>query len=457
MRLTNEQKEAVRRLLALTETKQFALSSHSGLSPSVVSEMTNPGRDRDIQPETWRKFVGGLEKVMADFKGRNKDSSLLTEVERLYGDVTQEEVSAFLEEGDFLQDPGGWIVSNARNYVTRKIDGALDRYLDRTSGAMVTVQGAVQSGRSSAVRRLADQAQAKGFAADIVDFQDFIDLHRDGAQWTADKAVKWVLEEIGIEPPKSFNRADFGAEACQALLRGLEARTNRVRRAFLIFDSFDALTRSVEEATEEDLLARWLTSLRNTLPTQPPFDRMTLVVVANTPQWPMDGVMSSTLNQGRPLATGRFGDDEVRELFDAHDLHGDDFSMARGYALDTLGGHPYLCHLLAAELAFGESLNDVRRVVDQVEGAFDRHWRNVWSLVCRYYRDRNKPEEPAAHALQQAVRLAEKDGGEGITIAELRMLKSVGVLNGGDEPSMCGFYRNTIARKTKQFSSPGEA
>ena len=213
----------------------------------------------------------------------------------------------------------------------------------------------------------------------------------------------------------------------------------------------------MEEATEGDLLARWLTSLRNTLPTQPPFDRMTLVVVANTPQWPMDGVMSSTLSQGRSLTTGRFGDDEVRELFDAHDLHGDDFSMARGYALDTLGGHPYLCHLLAAELAFGESLNDVRRVVDQVEGAFDRHWRNIWSLVCRYYRDRNKPEEPAAHALQQAVRLADKDGGESITIAELRMLKSIGVLNGGDEPTMCGFYRNAIARKIKQFLSPGEA
>lgn len=457
MRLSNDQKDAVRKLLAVTETKQFALSSHSGLSPSVVSEMTNMGRDRDIQPETWRKFVGGLERVMADFKARNADPATRTEAERLLGNVTLAEVETILEAGGFLQDPGGWIASNAGNYIRRKIDDGLDRYLDRNTGAMLVIQGVAQSGRSSVVRRLADQAQLRGFAADIVDFQDFMELHRDGTPWTADKAVKWVMDEIGLDAPKSFNRADFAADACQAFLKGLESRTSRVRRAFLIFDSFDALTRSVDEAEEEDLLARWLTTLRNTMPMQPPFDRMTLVVVANTPQWPMDGVMSSTLNQGRSLTTGRFGDDEVRELFDAYDLHGDAFSMARGFALDTLGGHPYLCHFLVAELAFGENLEDVRRLVEKVEGAFDHHWRNVWALVCRYYRDRKQPAEPAAHVLQQAVRLVDREGGEAMTLAELRMLKSVGVLNGGEDPSICGFYRNAINRKTNQLAALGNA
>lgn len=454
MRLSNDQKDAVRKLLAVTETKQFALSSHSGLSPSVVSEMTNPGRDRDIQPETWRKFVGGLEKVMADFKARNADPATRAEAERLFGNVTLAEVEPILEAGNFLQDPGGWIASNARNYIRRKIDDSLERYLDRNTGAMLVIQGAAQSGRSSAVRRLADQAQLRGFAADVVDFQDFMELHRDGTPWTADKAVKWVMDEIGLDAPKTFNRADFAADACQVFLKGLESRTSRVRRAFLIFDSFDALTRSVEEATEEDLLARWLTTLRNTMPMQPPFDRMTLVVVANAPQWPMDSVMSSTLQtQARGLTTGRFGPDEVRELFDAHDLHGDAFSMARGFALDTLGGHPYLCHLLVAELAFGESLEDVRRLVEQVEGAFDRHWRNIWILVCRYYRDRKQPQEPAAHVLQQTVKLVDREGGEAMTLAELRMLKSVGVLSSGEEPTICGFYRNAINRKTNQLAA----
>ena len=323
MRLTNDQKDAARRLLALTETKQFTLSMYSKLSPSVVSEMTNPGRERDIQPETWRKFIDGLEQVVREFKAKSASDQAKAEVERLFGDVMQEEEAPLLQKGDFLQDPGGWIASNAKNYIVRQIDRALERYLDRNVGAMVVVQGAAQSGRSSAVRRLADQAIARGFAADVIDFQDFVNIHRDSG-WTAEKAVRWVFEELGIEAPKTaFPRAEFGSDAGAALLRGLEVRTQRVSRAFLIIDSFDVLSRSVADKTEEDLLVRWLSFLRSTMPMQPPFDRLTMVVVANAPHWAMDSAMSNFISHARPLTTGKLNDDEVQELFVAYDLGGE--------------------------------------------------------------------------------------------------------------------------------------
>jgi hypothetical protein len=456
MRLSTEQKEAVRRLLALTETKQFALSSHSGLSPSVVSEMTNPIRTREIQPETWRKFVVGLGRVVMEFKGRSQDDQIRSDVDRLFGDIIQEEVMPILVAGNYVQDPGGWIASDARNYIERNVDRALARYLDRNVGASVTIQGPVQSGRSSAVRRLADQAQACGFAADIIDFQDFADQHRD-ASWTADMAARWVLEELGIERPKSaFSRADFGSEACQALLRGLETRTQRVRRAFLIWDSFDVLARTVGEAAEEDLLARWLIALRNAMPSQPPFDRMTLVVVANTPQWPMDGVMSNTLSHTRTIQTGKFGDEEVYDLFNAHDLGDDDFKSARGFALEHFAGHPLLTHVLASEIVFGGNLTSIKKMALALEGNFGRHWRSLWRLVCRFYRDRTTPEAQAAQLLRQAIKLVDHSGGDEINIAELRMLKSLGILDGGDDLEMCGYYRDAIETKIVPNFGAGE-
>lgn len=449
MRLTNEQKDAVRRLLSLTETKQFALSSLSGLSPSVVSEMTNPARDRDIQAETWRKFVAGLEMVIGNFKAKTSDPQIVVEVGRLLGDVLQEEVKPFLDEGGFVQDPGGWIASPARNYIERPIDRAFEQYLTRTTAAMVSVSGPVQSGRSSAVRRLVDRAEAKGFAADFVDLQDVVDLNAD-AGWTADKVARRVLEQLDIDPPKGgFGKADFAAEATQALLRGQESRTLRVRRAFLILDSFDVLARTVIEAAEVDLLSRWLTALRTTLPTQPPFERMTLVLVANAPEWSLDGVMSSFISHSRQLPVGKFNDGEVGRLFSAYDMGTDEFMEARAYALSAFAGHPFLIHTLAAELSFGTPLSDVKGMVTALDGDFGRHWRQIFRTVCRFYRDRTEPETHAGTLLRRAVTLVDNAGGGDISAAELRFLRAVGVLDSIDPPRLCGFYRHAIATQTR--------
>lgn len=451
MRLTNEQKDAARRLLALTETKQFALSSLSGLSPSVISEMTNLNRDRDIQTDTWRKFVAGLERIVGDFKkAKSSEPHLHAEVDRLFGDALQREEKAILaEKGSFLQDPGGWIDSNAANYVTRQIDRAFERYLDRNTGAMVTVAGPIQSGRSSAVRRLADRAAALGFGADLVDLLDMPDLRSDSG-WTADRLVRWVLEQLEIETPKgSFGKQDFAAEASQALLRGLEVRTLRVGRAFLILDSFDSLARTAAELGEEDLLSRWIIAMRNALAVQSPFERMTMVVVSNAPAWPMDGVMSSTISQGRVIKAGKFTDEEVGALFKACDLDGDEFREARGYALADLDGQPFLTHAVAAELTFGATMRDVRAMAAALEGDFGRHWRQLFRTVSRHFRDRSPPDVHATTLLHNAVDLADNKGGSDMSAADLRFLRASGVLDGSEVPQMCTFYQQAIAKLPK--------
>jgi len=461
--ISREQREAIKRLLALAQLKQGDFAQDIRLSAAAVSEALRPEDARGSE-QTYRKILKGIDAVARRAHENPKLSSEDREaVDRLLRRARGEkEPEPKLEPT--LQEPGGWIRRDALNYIERDIDRSLDRFLDRTTSPFVTVSGPVQSGRSSAVRRLAAAAEEKGFLSEVVDFADIGIMDET---WTPESVIRSCYQRLGIKPPDDkIEPGELTAEMASIFKKEIETRLREARRGIIVFDSLDTIARTGADKAKAESLNAWLTALRNLADTSP-FDRLTIVAVANAFEWPRIQAVSA-FQLGRTLSTTKFTNNETCMLLKYYGIGFQERpdSTIRTAAKTTVSlpdsifdefyGHPFLTHLAVADISSGQGFERIKNTAESLEGDYGRHWRRIQTVLHQYFRrqgrNENNAKGEADELLKKCLRHVEAGGGS-ITDEEKTLMRNSGILDyTGEDYKICNFYKTTI-KNIEAFSN----
>lgn len=433
---SREQREAVKRLLGLAQIKQGDYARDVGLSPAALSEALR-AEDPRGSPAVYRRIMGGLEMLVRKVRANDRLSAEERNgIDGLYRRALGEKEPEPKREPT-LQEPGGWISGDALNYVVREIDLTFDRYLEGVTSPFVLVSGPIQSGRSSAVRRLAAEAEDKGYLAAVVDFGDMVTA---AEPWSAESVIRSCYHRLGIEAPGgSVAVGELAAEMASAFRRGLEPRLKEVERGFMVFDSLDMLARTDTDTRQVEQLTWWLTALRN-LADQSPFDRLTMIAVTNIVEWPTVQASSAFQGLGRQLMTRKFNETDIRFVSDAYEIS-DPSSHIIDVAMSEFAGHPFLTHLAIADLSIGQNLEQVRMTARSLDGDYGRHWRRLQQVVKHYCR-RHKESEKRANWILTSARDWTNGGLDELSEDDKRILRMIGFIDQREgERGICQFYQ----------------
>ena len=333
-----------------------------------------------------------------------------------------------------LRPTRGALPLNCPYYVERAVDGEVHRAI-ASRDSIVLLKGARQTGKTSLLSRLVDNARRSGAQTVVTDFQRF-----GGSEFAS---IESLLSAIAADVA---DQAGFEIDFEQDWLprRGASANFDRWFKTRVLTDSRRHVVWALDEADRLfayryaseffGLLRCWHNE--RALRSGTPCERLTLVIAyATEVQLFIADLNQSPFNVGTRLFLGDFAEDEVRELNRRYDYPIAGGELAAFYKL--LGGHPYLTQDGLHDIAtHRRTYKELARVAASEEGPFGEHLRRLLLAV------RNEPGLFAAvSGLLQGKREMPADS--------FYRLRTAGVIRGDcatNAELRCGVYRDYLSR-----------
>lgn len=355
MKLSPQSQQAIRTLLTLCNENQKSFCGSIGLSQAVLSSALQLDGDRGISDDSWEVIRIGLGALLrrkeAELQARGRLAQAEEQLEIL---VSNKEAAAVP-----LTLPGEPLDLTAPNYIERLAD---KRMKEAITGKvkLVTVPGAIRSGRTSLLIRAKQWARDAGMRVYSLDFVQMLDT--PGA--TGDRILSWIGENMGLslaDPP--ISEAEF-IESLRTALASAD------RHTVLLLDNMDRLP-YLEPGTVSPLLLALIRFRNEAGRSDSPLSKLTVVAVFNGDAWGLAN-SSSVMGLSSQAILSGFNARQVEEL--AKIILGTDGPFPwLDELLALFGGHPYLTHLFLDDLRLGAEAEDILEDAHQASGVFSTY------------------------------------------------------------------------------------
>ena len=239
--LKETERELLRRAVSVSGLLQKRLAELAGVSEPWLSQALNKKRTT-VDTGMLARVANALIRAL-DAQQSAEAAALSKELSRLFSAPVEQPAS-------FVSQPGGAVPLNARNYVERAGDiafgNALKKFADDGTPFTLSVDGPLQSGKTSALGRLASQTRSASIEVVIIDCKDIasVETVTSGSRRASgsDHAVTRLLAEK-IAAAWDLRNADAAAgfpAFNKWMERSLEASPGR--RRLLIFDALSSVT-----------------------------------------------------------------------------------------------------------------------------------------------------------------------------------------------------------------------
>jgi DNA-binding winged helix-turn-helix (wHTH) protein len=327
----------------------------------------------------------------------------------------------------------GALPLQSRYYMERPVDRDVKDAV-AAGDSVVLIKGPRQTGKTSLLVRVVEQARRSGVQTIFTDFQKFNLAHLGSVETFLPKLAENIAEQAGVEvdfteswssrrgPSMNFDRF---------MKRHLLASR---RRIIWIIDEADRLCAFDYASEFYGLLRSWHNE--RALEFRSVYDRLTIIIAyATEAHLFISDLNQSPFNVGTLFVLGDLTLDEVRDL---HRSYADPLGakeLADFYRL--FGGHPYL-----SQIGFHEIVNrnwsylDLANAASNEDGPFGGHLRRIVMSV---------QQNPAVkEALCRML-----TGRGGVTFEAFYRLRSAGIIR-GDSPReaepRCALYRDYLSR-----------
>jgi DNA-binding winged helix-turn-helix (wHTH) protein len=334
---------------------------------------------------------------------------------------------------DWLQPVRGALPLNSRYYVERPVDRTVSQAVAALD-SVVLLKGPRQTGKTSLLARVLDQARRSGAQTLLTDFQKFNAAHLESIEAFLPKLAESMVEQAGIE---------FDLEGSWSPRRGASMNFDRFVKRHLVAEGRSAVW-AIDEADRLfpfkyaseffGLLRSWHNE--RALDAGSACEHLTVVIAYATEAH----LFITDLNQS-PFNVGTLfpiGDLTFDEIGDLHSRYGSPLKSAELPQFYRLfGGHPYLSQAGFREIVTQDwSYSELATVAISDDGPFGEHLRRLALSVQR------NPE--LSRSLCRML-----TGKRGLTFDAFYRLRSAGVIRGDsprDAEPRCLLYREYLTR-----------
>lgn len=412
--LSSLQKAVLRGGLANSTYEQIAAASR--YSPRYIKQT--------IAPELWKLFSQALgEKV-------NKKNIAY---------LLQARLPPPIKTAPDLELPGGLLPLDSAYYIDRE-PTVLRCYTEiATKGAIVSIKGPREMGKTSLMLRILDHARSQGdltvsFSLKQAESQILADL---------DKFLKWFIFNITYKlelQPASSDLASrtYGSKSwCTAYL--FKQVLSQIDKPVIIaLDQVELLLAYDENAVDFfHLLRSWHEEAGYGTTDSHHWEKLRVIIVYSTEDYIHLNINQSLFQIGREIELPYFTPEQVQDLAGRHGLQIEKLQLQQ--LMQLLGGHPYLVRLSLYHLARGDvTFEQLGETAATDTGIFCQHLhRYLWKL---------QKTPPLAAAFQQVAQA------EGCVLLEQDIafkLKSLGLVKLQENCAKvsCDLYRKYLAER----------
>lgn len=255
--------------------------------------------------------------------------------------------------------PGGQLPLDSPLYIQRH-KAETDSYaaIDQP-GALIRIKGARQTGKTSLMARLAQQALARGYRPVLIRFQ----LADKSILENLDQLLQWfcasVGRSLGLTPQlDTYWDTLFGSKvSCKIYFEQYLLAASQ-RPVVLIIDDVDRLFRHLDVADEFfGLLRTWYEDAKTT----DVWKQLRMVIAQSSEVYIPLNINKSPFNVGLAISLDPFSPDDVRAIAKTYGL--DWSAQAATDLCELIAGQPYLSHLVVdriwrADATLAEVLSD---------------------------------------------------------------------------------------------------
>ena len=249
---------------------------------------------------------------------------------------------AVLTQPAFMPSPpGGQMPLNSPLYVSRtEAERSCAQALTRP-GALLRIKGARQTGKTSLMARLTQQAIQQGYQPVLIRFQ----LAEKSVLQDLESLLKWFCASVGLGLGRSpdldtYWDSLFGSKVSCKLYFEQYLLAGSDRPVVLMLDDVDRLFHNLEVADEFfGLLRTWYEEAK----TSETWQKLRMVIAQSSEVYIPLNINKSPFNVGVAVTLPPFTPQDIQSMAAAYDLTWPPEAAAA--LCQLIGGHPYLAHL----------------------------------------------------------------------------------------------------------------